>query len=180
MVTFDPRATDNCSDVTITCEPPSGSALPIGTTTVTCTATDAAGNAADCSFAVLVQITNRCPQGDAFWRANPGAWALNFVTLGTQVYSRSQVTPLLRSAGPSDASMVLARQLITANLNIANGSDPRPICGELARANAVLASFASKLPHKVNVSTPAGRAMMELATTLASYNNGMMTPNCAP
>jgi HYR domain len=38
----------------VTCEPPSGSTFPIGTTTVTCTATDAAGNSASASFDVQV------------------------------------------------------------------------------------------------------------------------------
>jgi HYR domain len=37
------------------CEPPSGSTFPIGTTTVTCTATDAAGNTGEASFDVTVR-----------------------------------------------------------------------------------------------------------------------------
>jgi hypothetical protein len=36
------------------CQPPSGTVLPTGQTTVTCTATDPAGNAASCSFQVTV------------------------------------------------------------------------------------------------------------------------------
>jgi hypothetical protein len=49
-----PLATDNCPGVTVACTPPAGSTFPVGTTTVACTATDAAGNAASCSFAVIV------------------------------------------------------------------------------------------------------------------------------
>jgi hypothetical protein len=49
-----PLATDNCPGVTVACTPPAGSIFPVGTTTVTCTATDAAGNAASCSFAITV------------------------------------------------------------------------------------------------------------------------------
>jgi hypothetical protein len=44
-------------DITISCTPASGSTFPIGTTTVTCTATDAAGNTATASFTVTVQGT---------------------------------------------------------------------------------------------------------------------------
>ena len=40
---------------TVTCEPPSGSTFPIGTTAVACTAVDAAGNASSGSFAVTVR-----------------------------------------------------------------------------------------------------------------------------
>ena len=47
-----PTASDNCPGVTAACVPPSGSSVPVGTTTVTCTATDATGNTASCSFTV--------------------------------------------------------------------------------------------------------------------------------
>jgi HYR domain len=38
----------------LTCNPPSGSIFPVGTTTVTCTATDASGNTAQYTFNVTV------------------------------------------------------------------------------------------------------------------------------
>lgn len=180
LVTFTPRATDNCPDVAVACDPPSGTSFPIGTTTVTCTATDTSENVAECAFTVTVQVSNRCPHNDRFWRQNGGAWPVNSLTLGNQVYSKSQLLPLLRATVPSDASMTLASQLVAACLNTANGSDPRPICGELAQAHSAFAGFTGKLPYRVNVSTPAGRAMMELATRLNGYNNGMLTPNCVP
>lgn len=47
-----PTASDNCPGVTKACNPPSGSCFPLGTTTVTCTATDASGNTSPCSFTV--------------------------------------------------------------------------------------------------------------------------------
>ncbi|MFY9609294.1 MAG: DUF4394 domain-containing protein [Blastocatellia bacterium] len=49
-----PTASDNCPGVTAACVPASGSIFPVGTTTVTCTATDASGNTATCSFSVTV------------------------------------------------------------------------------------------------------------------------------
>lgn len=52
VVNFTTTATDNCPGITVVCNPPSGSCFPIGTTTVTCTATDASGNTATCSFTV--------------------------------------------------------------------------------------------------------------------------------
>jgi subtilisin-like proprotein convertase family protein len=53
-VNYTVTATDNCPGVTVVCVPPSGSIFPVGTTTVTCTATDASGNTATCSFTVTV------------------------------------------------------------------------------------------------------------------------------
>jgi gliding motility-associated-like protein len=52
-----PVATDNCG-VTITSTHNSGDSFPIGVTTVTYTATDAAGNSVNCSFTVTVTGTN--------------------------------------------------------------------------------------------------------------------------
>ena len=55
VVSFSPTASDEpgCF-VSIPCVPPSGSTFPVGTTSVTCTATDAAGQTANCSFSVTV------------------------------------------------------------------------------------------------------------------------------
>ncbi|HYP29938.1 MAG TPA: HYR domain-containing protein [Blastocatellia bacterium] len=49
-----PTASDNCPGVTTVCNPPSGSVFAEGVTTVNCTATDASGNTATCSFTVTV------------------------------------------------------------------------------------------------------------------------------
>ena len=55
-VNFSPGTfTDNCPGGTIGSSPVSGSLFPIGTTQVTSTATDAAGNTATCTFTVTVE-----------------------------------------------------------------------------------------------------------------------------
>jgi hypothetical protein len=141
---------------------------------------DTAGNVAECAFTVLVQIINRCPQNDGFWRQNLSGWPVNSMQLGAQVYTRSQVSPLLRATVPGDASMILARQLIVATLNTAAGSDPRPICGELAQANSLLSGFSGKLPYRVPLSSAVGRSMVNLSNRLNGYNSGVFTPNCVP
>jgi HYR domain len=53
--TYAPVVSDNCPGVGFVCSPASGSTFPIGTTTVTCTATDTSGNSAACSFTVRVK-----------------------------------------------------------------------------------------------------------------------------
>jgi len=53
-----PSANDRCSSVNVTCNPPSGSVFPAGTTTVQCTAHDTSGNEASCSFTVTVDTTS--------------------------------------------------------------------------------------------------------------------------
>jgi hypothetical protein len=51
----DPTATDICGDVTVVCDPASGSVFPVGASTVACTATDSSGNTNICAFAVTVE-----------------------------------------------------------------------------------------------------------------------------
>src|SRR6185312_11691389 len=61
-----PTATDNVDGpITPTCDHNSGDAFPIGTTTVTCTATDSAGNHSTKSFSVIITT-------DMIDQSNPG------------------------------------------------------------------------------------------------------------
>ena len=53
-VIYAPACTDNCGSCNVECQPPSGSGFPVGTTPVTCTATDGV-NQSSCSFNVTVQ-----------------------------------------------------------------------------------------------------------------------------
>jgi hypothetical protein len=61
VVSFSVTAADACSTLTVACVPPSGSTFPVGTTSVTCTATDAAGNTNGCGFNVTVNSPNEPP-----------------------------------------------------------------------------------------------------------------------
>ena len=66
-----PVAADPCDGaVPVICAPPSGTAFPTGTTTVSCSATDSYGNTASCSFTVTVSDTTP-PQLNC---ANMVAW----------------------------------------------------------------------------------------------------------
>src|SRR5262249_43360357 len=57
-LTSSASATDDCSlDPAVGCVPPSGSAFPLGMTTVICTATDEASRTSSCSFDVTVLDT---------------------------------------------------------------------------------------------------------------------------
>ena len=60
VVSFMVTATDDTDPApAIACAPPSGSFFPWGTTLVTCSATDASGNTAQCAFPVTVQASVR-------------------------------------------------------------------------------------------------------------------------
>jgi hypothetical protein len=74
-VTFSASATDNCSSIVTYSHAP-GSAFPVGTTTVTATATDPAGNTDVCTFTITVTDNEdpiiTCPSNIA---VNTGAGA---------------------------------------------------------------------------------------------------------
>jgi hypothetical protein len=65
-VTWSAPSADDVADASpsIGCSPASGSTFPVGTTTVTCTATDASGNHASASFAVSVALLQLSAQFD--------------------------------------------------------------------------------------------------------------------
>jgi len=57
-----PSATEACGGANVVCMPPSGSSFPVGSTAVTCTATDEANNSNPCMFRVDVKAPEgACP-----------------------------------------------------------------------------------------------------------------------
>ena len=141
VVNYAATGTDNCPGVTVVCLPPSGTRFPIGSATVTCTATDATGNTTTCSFTVTITAGNKCPLAQGYWKNHPDAWPLSSVTLGAQSYSKAELLRILSTSTTKDASLILARQLIAAILNTANGSDPRPVCNATTQSNNLLSEF---------------------------------------
>ncbi|WP_186430644.1 SBBP repeat-containing protein [Clostridium sp. BSD9I1] len=53
-INFKVTASGGCGEITIVCNPESGSLFPVGDTLVTCTATDLCSNAITCSFTIIV------------------------------------------------------------------------------------------------------------------------------
>ena len=175
-----PTTTGDCGSNAVVCVPPSGSFFPVGTTTVTCTAQVGT----NCSFLVTVDLcTTNCPLTQGFWKNHPAAWPVTTLELGTVSYTRAQLLTILDTppgtGGGADASLILAHQLIAAKLNLAFGSDPCPISSIIASADALIGSQTIPIVPKIAPSTPVGAQMVALAESLNSYNEGLMTPNCA-
>ena len=84
VVSYGVTATDNCTKYPVlVSSPPSGGTFSIGTNLVTCSATDAAGNVATCSFKIIVRDTTppgiTCPANISVTTANPAGATVNFV-----------------------------------------------------------------------------------------------------
>jgi hypothetical protein len=99
------------------------------------------------------------------------------LTLGTQVYTKAQLLIILGTPSQGDASLILAKQLIAAKLNIAAGSDPTPIAATIATADGLLDGCV--LPCHVSPSSSLGMQMTAAAAILDQYNNGQLTPGCS-
>jgi lysophospholipase L1-like esterase len=84
-VTFDaPTVTGGAAPVNVSCAPASGTTFPLGTTSVSCAATDAQTRQASCSFKVTltglaIEIKNYDAVGDSFTEGQNGEFAPTFV-----------------------------------------------------------------------------------------------------
>ena len=135
-----------------------------------------------CCFNVTVTAGNKCPLSQGYWKSHAALWSASAtpMTLGSKTYSKPELITLMNTATMTDASVILARQLIAAILNTANGANPGPICTAIAQAQTLLSGFSGKLPYSVKVSTPIGKQMVSLANTLEKYNLGALTTGCTP
>jgi hypothetical protein len=79
----------------VICTPPSGSTFPLGTTWVTCTATNACGGIATCSFSITVKKPSN--KWDCYWNVGVG---LPFETVGGATFAIMPVTEAERAIGP--------------------------------------------------------------------------------
>jgi hypothetical protein len=95
-------------------------------------------------------------------------------------YSQAELLTLLNTPSTADASLILARQLIAAKLNILNFSNPAAASSAIANADGLLAGFGGKLPYGVTTSSVVGIQMESHATPLQNYNADLLTPGCTP
>ncbi|MBI3847427.1 MAG: HYR domain-containing protein, partial [Planctomycetes bacterium] len=105
VVNYIAGAMDQCGIASFDCAPPSGSTFPITTTTVTCTATDRAGNTASCSFSVTVVDTTppmiTCPANQTLECTSPAGAVATFTTTATDV---CDATPTIVCTPPSGST----------------------------------------------------------------------------
>ena len=126
----------------------------------------------DCDFV--------CPKSQGFWKNHHEIWPVESLMLGGESYTKAELILILRTRIRRDASLILARQLIAAKLNIANGSEPAPIGDVIDSADELLSGFDGRLPYGVRPFTQTGAQMVVDALELDRYNNGMLTPDCEP
>src|SRR6266542_2552123 len=131
---------------------------------------------------ITFTVDNKCPLSLGYWKTHPAAWPVTTLTLGTVSYTQAQLLAILNSnpgAGTkSDASLLLAYQLIAAKLNVANGSNPCLFQAAIAAADALIDGRTIPITPKITPNTAEGQQMVSLAQTLEQSNTP--TPGCTP
>jgi hypothetical protein len=177
-----PTTTTSTSSSTTTTRPTTTTTTQPATTTTTTTtsSTTTAPSTTTTSSSTTTSIPGgTCPVRQGFWEKHPSAWPVTTLVLGSQTYTQSELLAVLRARRSSaDASLLLARQLIAAKLNVANGSDPTTIGTTVADADRLLATLGGRLPYGVPPSSALGRSMISDRDVLDRYNAGRDTPTC--
>jgi len=114
-----------------------------------------------------------CTLSMTYWKRHPNAWPVTSMTLGTVTYDQRQLLQILYRPTRVNGLAVLAKQLITAKLNIANGASGATVAQTIANADAMIGN---------QVVPPCGNGFMSpsstegLCGTLVTYNEGELGP----
>ena len=148
---------------------PSPTVTPTATPTATATATPTASATATPTVSPT-PTTSGCVLAAGYWK-NHDEWPLNQLQLGNRMYNRQELQAILRQPPRGNNLVQLARQEITAKLNIANGADGSCVAQTLAAVDALIGNL---------VIPPVGNGHLPLTSyvrTLGLYNEGRL---CAP
>lgn len=168
-VTFAANATDNVGVTSLTYSKASGSVFPIGNTTVTATATDAAGNSSQCSFTVTVRDVEvpviTCPTDIVVGTENSVSTAV--VTFSATATDNSGFTPTIVFNPPSGSTFPLGTTTVTATATDLNGNS-----SQCTFKVTVVDDEAPAItcPANITVGTDAG-----LATAVVTFPNPATT-----
>jgi hypothetical protein len=165
VVSYIATATDTVDGSIIpVCVPTSGSTFPLGTTTVSCTATDANGNTGSASFHVIVQDTTppaiSCGSADGDWHGTDVA------IICTASDSGSGLSNL------ADASFSLTTSVVYGTETSDAATDSRNICdivGNCAIAGPISGNKVDKKAPSIVIGTPTGQYVLN-QVIVADYN----------
>jgi hypothetical protein len=183
-VTFSASANDDHDGpLTPTCSPGSGSTFPVGTTKVTCTATDSHGNTGSASFNVTVVLADHTapvvtvPSGVSVNTTNPAGTSVTFSASA----SDNLDGPLTPSCSPSSGSTFpVGKTKVTCTATDSHGNTGSAsfnVTVNLVDTTPPVITVPSNL--SVNTPDPAGIAVSYTATATDNLD-GPLTPSCTP
>jgi hypothetical protein len=119
-----------------------------------------------------------CTYGLGYWKNHyPSAWPASVVagglTIGTVQYTAAELHGILWTPPQGNGLIILAHQLITAKLNLANGADASAVAAAIASADALIGGLV--IPP-VGGDSLAPALTGALTQTLDNYNSGITGP----
>ena len=128
-----------------------------------------------------------CTRTQGYWGSSPAGQALVHVLvpgtmpLGTVGYSATQIDSIFDAPVAGNAVLILAHQLMAAKLNILAGASSAPVAATITSADTAIGALVIPPVGAAFVApaSPLGTSMVNLANTLASYNEGnLQVPHC--
>src|ERR671931_534775 len=184
IVTFSASATDNVDGpLPVTCSPASGSTFPVGTTKVTCTATDSHQNTGSADFNVTVNLVDHTapvitvPASFSVNTPNPSGTSVTYSASATDNLD-GPVTPSCAPA--SGSTFPLGQTTVTCTATDTHGNTSQKsftITVVLVDTTAPVIT----VPADISVTTPDPVGAAVTYTARASDNlDGPITPSCTP
>ncbi len=112
-------------------------------------------------------VTDFCPRGSGYWKNHTADWPVMNLDLGAENLDQAALLNILNSPPRGDATVILARALITAKLNQASGAGD-DITGVIAGADAYLVDH----PVFSNPRKADRKAALAFMDDLGDYNSG--------
>ncbi len=119
-----------------------------------------------------IWTSNNCTYTLGYWKNHPNNWPVEEITFGNVTCSKMEATAILETSPQSDATYILAHQLISAKLNVLNGADPSVIEGTITDADHWLLQY----PLGSNPPEPERLVGIILSENLDNYNSGVIGP----
>jgi len=175
-------ATDNCPGVgTPVCTPASGSTFNKGTTTVSCTVSDASSNSANCSFTVTVNDTQAptitCP-ASVVQSTDPN------VCNAIVTYPNATATDNCPGVGtpvcsPSSGS-TFVKGVTTVTCTVSDSSSNSANCTFTVTVKDTQAPNLGPCPNNISVTSSGGCQVVTYTQPTATDNCGTVTVICSP
>ena len=164
-----PSPTDVGTDDTVD----SDGSLSGGNSVVTVVVPEGEGSTTntDFGFVVVNDVGTGTP---GYWMNHPDAWP-GSITVGGVTYTRDEAIARLAEPGNKDKTYTLFASLVSAKLNVLNGTNPACVADTIAAADAWLTTYPVGIG--VRASSYAWKVGEPLHRLMDNYNNGML---CAP
>jgi HYR domain len=178
-----PTATDAVAgSLAGNCSPASGFHFPVGTTIVSCSATDGSSNTGSTSFAVVITLTdNQAPtltvSGDQVKEATGPAGAV--VTYSASATDNADPAPVVSCSQASGSTFAIGSTTVTCTATDASGNSSPPQSFGVTVRDTTSPNLSLPGDQSVETSVPAGVAV-SYSVTASDIVDGGIGASCSP